>query len=379
MIEIAEGHVRVHFNGLKTSEDQWFQLGSPFVMLDKGPVRGDEIPKVAKSSMSKAQKPPYIVVKRTRSGIRPPTGWEIRVFDRPPPSNEQYSQFYHLASGNSVNSFTKCCEVVEALDWGYNVEQAFRIVRQMKKKRVGGGEGGGGGESKKQRILVPTTTVQCDKCKKWRKIPTSAVDSLPEEWHCSMNAFDLAFANCDAPEEKWVEGDTLETAEGLAGEGVGSGGEVAGRVPSKASPSKTRGQVQFTLKFKMRSDSDKMGIGVKDGTYIDQYGQEHTCIIITSLQPKTQAYHLILNNGKRFELGKTRISNFPDLDTLCKTIQEAKATKGDISIAFITGVGGVKEMEGEEVKEEAEVLVTLDRLKGEVEKKVMADAAEISD
>eukprot|EP01084_Bolivina_argentea_P211862 360274_1 len=46
--------------------------------------------------------------------------------------------------------------------------------------------------------------VQCDKCLKWRRVPTSVPDNeLKGEWHCSMNKFDLQRANCNEPEESY--------------------------------------------------------------------------------------------------------------------------------------------------------------------------------
>ncbi len=49
---------------------------------------------------------------------------------------------------------------------------------------------------------APTAWVQCDDCKKWRRIPWN-VDSeeLPDEWVCAMNKWDPENANCDAPQD----------------------------------------------------------------------------------------------------------------------------------------------------------------------------------
>ena len=43
--------------------------------------------------------------------------------------------------------------------------------------------------------------VQCDKCKKWRIIPTIVVASLPTQWFCQNNEWDPKRASCDAPEQ----------------------------------------------------------------------------------------------------------------------------------------------------------------------------------
>ena len=44
--------------------------------------------------------------------------------------------------------------------------------------------------------------VQCEKCDKWRRLP-STIDSssLPEKWYCSMNTWDIALAKCSAKQE----------------------------------------------------------------------------------------------------------------------------------------------------------------------------------
>lgn len=43
--------------------------------------------------------------------------------------------------------------------------------------------------------------VQCDRCKKWRIIPSSAVATLPKQWFCENNTYDPKRASCDAPEQ----------------------------------------------------------------------------------------------------------------------------------------------------------------------------------
>eukprot|EP00483_Globobulimina_turgida_P002085 UN02087 len=52
--------------------------------------------------------------------------------------------------------------------------------------------------------VVEMRWVQCDKCLKWRRIPTSVSDAeLEGEWTCSMNKWDLKRANCAAEEEAY--------------------------------------------------------------------------------------------------------------------------------------------------------------------------------
>ncbi len=57
------------------------------------------------------------------------------------------------------------------------------------------------------------TWVQCDKCKKWRRL-RGVVDErkLPPKWYCSMNKNDPDRARCSAPEEEYDSAHTPETA-----------------------------------------------------------------------------------------------------------------------------------------------------------------------
>lgn len=39
--------------------------------------------------------------------------------------------------------------------------------------------------------------VQCDTCKKWRRLPDYVdVSTLPMKWHCEMNKYDPERASC---------------------------------------------------------------------------------------------------------------------------------------------------------------------------------------
>ena len=53
--------------------------------------------------------------------------------------------------------------------------------------------------------------AQCDLCKKWRKLPSSASRKLPKHWSCQRNP-DKAAASCEIAEEQWPEAEA-ETAE----------------------------------------------------------------------------------------------------------------------------------------------------------------------
>lgn len=44
--------------------------------------------------------------------------------------------------------------------------------------------------------------VQCEACRKWRRLPPE-LDGWPREFYCAENTWDLKYAKCTAPEEKW--------------------------------------------------------------------------------------------------------------------------------------------------------------------------------
>jgi len=58
-----------------------------------------------------------------------------------------------------------------------------------------------------------STWVECDKCKKWRRL-RGVVDErkLPPKWYCSMNKNDPERARCSAPEEEYDAAHTPESA-----------------------------------------------------------------------------------------------------------------------------------------------------------------------
>lgn len=48
----------------------------------------------------------------------------------------------------------------------------------------------------------PTSWVQCEQCKKWRRVPWHVdAESLPDTWQCNMNTWDQDVANCEAPQD----------------------------------------------------------------------------------------------------------------------------------------------------------------------------------
>ena len=53
-----------------------------------------------------------------------------------------------------------------------------------------------------QNILIFDSWVQCDRCQKWRMLPSNVdTSNLPDSWYCEMNTYDKARSSCDAEEQ----------------------------------------------------------------------------------------------------------------------------------------------------------------------------------
>ena len=52
---------------------------------------------------------------------------------------------------------------------------------------------------------VPTSWVQCETCRKWRRVAWHVDgNTLPDLWDCSMNYWDSESASCDAPQDRFA-------------------------------------------------------------------------------------------------------------------------------------------------------------------------------
>lgn len=68
------------------------------------------------------------------------------------------------------------------------------------------------------------TWVQCDACRKWRKLQETSLQDSTAAWFCSMNS-DLFYRNCDAPEESFDYKQPILYLPGFCSKGTSGGME----------------------------------------------------------------------------------------------------------------------------------------------------------
>eukprot|EP00980_Cylindrotheca_fusiformis_P001626 scaffold368_cov125-Cylindrotheca_fusiformis.AAC.4 len=74
-------------------------------------------------------------------------------------------------------------------------KDAGRRKKKRKRKEGKGSDAEGSDEDDRQ-------WVQCDKCKKWRILPSRVqAASLPDKWFCNLNTYDPKHNDCSAPEQ----------------------------------------------------------------------------------------------------------------------------------------------------------------------------------
>lgn len=88
-------------------------------------------------------------------------------------------------------------------------EMEDKKLRTNKKGRQSKDEAGGNKGKKKSRKPKETKQqewVQCEKCEKWRRIPSHiAAKDLPDKWFCTMNHWDPRSASCAVQEDRHVD------------------------------------------------------------------------------------------------------------------------------------------------------------------------------
>lgn len=122
-----------------------------------------------------------------------------------------------------------------------------------------------------------TAWVECERCKKWRKLPDFVdPEQLPEQWYCEMNVWDRERSTCNAPEERYVESTAASSTGGGGGRGSGGGSSILGG-----------GSGRFSNKLSWRD----MIFGA-DGRVKSQFAERGTqsSSVFTALNSRDQAY-----------------------------------------------------------------------------------------
>ncbi|KAK3025254.1 hypothetical protein RJ639_044496 [Escallonia herrerae] len=73
-------------------------------------------------------------------------------------------------------------------------------------------------------FVLSETWVQCDACRKWRKLANASVEDKSKAWFCSMSS-DPLYQSCSAPEESWNYCDSVTYLPGFHTKGTPGGKE----------------------------------------------------------------------------------------------------------------------------------------------------------
>ncbi len=119
------------------------------------------------------------------------------------------------------------------------------------------------------RVVVAEKFACCDKCEKWRRLPSHVDEAtLPEVWLCSMNEWDPDRATCAAPEEDFEATKAAAAAENGAedgGQADGSDGEdeVGGgsirNAAAQRNKTKSRGSLGANKSRRARPEDQEAG------------------------------------------------------------------------------------------------------------------------
>lgn len=83
--------------------------------------------------------------------------------------------------------------------------------------------------------------VNCDSCKKWRKVPESIdMKNFPIKWYCSLNTWNAAVATCSAPQEQ--DDEAINTNNSLNERPIRGAGKTSQAGRKKTSTSTTESQ-----------------------------------------------------------------------------------------------------------------------------------------
>lgn len=136
--------------------------------------------------------------------------------------SEKHGNNGNLTVAEDVNDFDNEAETAAAAA----VEEYERTGQPSSlsnKRRVGNASGARSGQQSSQRnqqqggfasaVAATVNWVQCNKCKKWRKVPPSInMNDLSDVWFCIQNTWAPAYAKCNAREESDKSTDSAPSA-----------------------------------------------------------------------------------------------------------------------------------------------------------------------
>lgn len=115
---------------------------------------------------------------------------------------------------NSSKRKRTSSHVSRLCSWNKSFGLTFELAHCSKKPR----------KSTADHIECSETWVQCDACRKWRKLADSSSAVADTAWFCSMNS-DPAYKSCKVPEESGVRGESITCLPGFHTKGTPGGEE----------------------------------------------------------------------------------------------------------------------------------------------------------
>jgi hypothetical protein len=102
--------------------------------------------------------------------------------------------------GESKGSRKRSSRADEDSDDDDNRKDGSRSRNNSRRRSKGGRTNDKDGAAKSSTDMV--SWVQCNKCSKWRKVPSSIGSELPDVWYCSMNTWAPEYSKCSSKEEE---------------------------------------------------------------------------------------------------------------------------------------------------------------------------------
>jgi hypothetical protein len=196
-----------------------FRASSPVPEGSNSPVRSTESPQPMSMDLEKDEEENTIVKPVSKQAPDGGMGFDSSeveksfntvvggskgsAFGRKPQSSEAADESESLARSKvSADSLLRvgrkaAQEAKEKLNSKQDPAERNTGKKKKKRKRKEGEDSDGEDSDEDDRQWV-----QCDRCKKWRILPSRVqAASLPEQWYCNLNTYDPKHSDCSAPEQ----------------------------------------------------------------------------------------------------------------------------------------------------------------------------------